>query len=85
MTYLDDVISLNACLRLFVWLCDRSAAITDNEFAWLGESGVVIVGDTDGMDGYPGFGVNGSAGNQVLTRGSPHIFHASSSDLLCAV
>ena len=46
----------------------RNATIADSEFAWLGESGIVSVGDTQGvgLDAslYPGFGCDGSAGNQ---------------------
>jgi hypothetical protein len=45
----------------------RSAVIAENEFVWLGESAVVLVGDTTGNGSfmaYPGFGWNGSAGNQ---------------------
>ena len=47
----------------------RNATIADNEFAWLGESAIVSVGDTDGMGAaFPGFGDDGTAGNQP--RGS---------------
>ena len=46
----------------------RNATIADSEFAWLGESGIVSVGDTQGIGldaaKFPGFGCDGSAGNQ---------------------
>lgn len=41
----------------------RGVVIADNDFAWLGESAVVSLGDTEGGP-VPGWGVDGSAGNQ---------------------
>ena len=41
----------------------RDVVIADNEFAWLGESAVVSLGDTEGAP-IPGWGVDGTAGNQ---------------------
>ena len=41
----------------------RDVTISDNEFAWLGESAVVSLGDTEGAP-VAGWGVNGTAGNQ---------------------
>jgi hypothetical protein len=41
----------------------RNVVIADNEFAWLGESAVVSLGETEGAP-IPGWGVNGTAGNQ---------------------
>jgi hypothetical protein len=48
---------------IFVGGYARGVIIADNEFAWLGESGVVSVGDTEGGP-VPGWGVDGTAGNQ---------------------
>jgi hypothetical protein len=48
----------------------RNATIADSHFGWLGESAIVSVGDTVGAvnetsgDAFPGFGVDGSAGDQ---------------------
>ena len=38
----------------------RNATISDNSFKWLGESAIVSVGDTDGVPGFPGLGVDGT-------------------------
>ena len=46
----------------------RNITIADNHFAWLGESAIVSVGDTEGVPGFPGWGVDGRSGNQP--RGS---------------
>jgi hypothetical protein len=48
---------------IFVGGFARGVIIADNEFAWLGESGVVSLGDTEGGP-VPGWGVDGTAGNQ---------------------
>ena len=45
----------------------RDVVIADNEFSWLGESGIVSVGDTDGAP-IPGWGADGRAGNQVMLQ-----------------
>jgi hypothetical protein len=42
----------------------RNLSVVDNHFAWLGESAIVSVGDTEGVPGFPGFGVDGRSGNQ---------------------
>ena len=42
----------------------RKNSIADNHFAWLGESAIVSVGDTEGVPGFSGWGVDGRAGNQ---------------------
>ncbi len=41
----------------------RGVSIVDSEFAWLGENGIVSVGDTEGGP-VPGWGPDGTAGNQ---------------------
>ena len=52
---------------IFLGGYQRGTVVAENEFAWLGESGIVSVGDTTGDGNYtafPGFGWDGSAGNQ---------------------
>ena len=41
----------------------RGVVVADSEFAWLGENGIVSVGDTDGAP-IAGWGPDGTAGNQ---------------------
>ena len=51
---------------IFLGGFQRGTVVADNEFAWLGESGIVSVGDTEGagFEAYPGFGWDGTTGNQ---------------------
>jgi len=48
---------------VFVGGFARGVVVQDSEFAWLGENGVTLVGDTDGAP-VPGWGPDGTAGNQ---------------------
>ena len=48
---------------VFVGGFARNVVVRDSEFAWLGENGIVTVGDTDGAP-MPGWGPDGTAGNQ---------------------
>lgn len=51
---------------VFLGRYSRRASISDSEFAWLGESAIVSVGDTEGgnFTAFPGFGWDGTRGNQ---------------------
>jgi hypothetical protein len=42
----------------------RNLSVVDNHFAWLGESAIASVGGTEGVPGFPGWGVDGRDGNQ---------------------
>jgi hypothetical protein len=48
---------------VFVGGFARGVVVQDSEFAWLGENGVALVGDTEGAP-VAGWGPNGTAGNQ---------------------
>ena len=61
---------------IFLGGYNRGATVHDNEFAWLGESAIVSVGDTEGagFEKFPGFGWDGLAGNQPRQTTVRHNF-----------
>ena len=46
-----------------IYLYNRAATVSDSEFVWVGESGIVSVGTTDRIDGTKG---DQPRGNQIL-------------------